>query len=114
MNLSDLREPKSHEFYKLCNVIQQQSKSNAHSIFSTEREKELFDRLANVKIVIAAWGVSDHLNELIAECMKSVSGFVRLVGVEKADCPGKYYHPLLQGTPMTQQQWLEKILKALE
>lgn len=111
LNLSDLRKSSSGKFYDFFPHVEHQTSRDLHSIFSKDRRAELTKKLYLNKPIIAAWGVSQKLNPLIAKCVGGVcSGFI---GVKKENATDKYYHPLLQGKPMTQEKWLQKICKEL-
>lgn len=91
LNLSDLREPKSNEFYK--KMVELDSKGIAHSIFDDSR-KEDFKSLWIPNIpVIYGFGVSANLKPLalkaIATCNVS-----NPYGILKANTNWAYYHAL--------------------
>lgn len=103
LNLSDLCEPKSSVFAKKADT--------RHSIFSEARQRELADLLEPGVPVIRAWGVSYKLRSLAALASSALARHP-VVGWEKKDLPGHFYHPL-QRQPGGQQKWLEKILPQL-
>lgn len=115
LNLSDLRDAKSISFYSLYDDIKKDPESSSHSVFASERQAELFRQIGGVMTCIAAWGVSNRLDTLITSCTGVLRNTnMRLVGVAKAGCNDRYYHPLQQGNPMTQEEWLFKIIGVLD
>ena len=112
LNLSDVREPKSSEFFKRCREIKAETGFTAHSIFSKPRAQELSLYLTLAKAqetpFVCAWGVNDHLNLLIEECLKKVPQFGR-IGLLKSETKDKYFHPLptLQSDKV---MWVEKLV----
>lgn len=103
LNLSDLIDTRSKEFYKL---VREQS-SFDHSIFSTGRKRELERYAGHKSPVIFAWGVSPSLRkltEMATQAIRSGSGWHK----GESDDPQRYYHAF----PRTQQrrdQWLHEI-----
>ena len=71
LNLSDIREPKSNEFYK--KMAELNSKGISHSIFDDSRSED-FDQLwvPNVP-VIYGWGVSENLKPLAFKSLDMAS-----------------------------------------
>jgi len=113
LNLSDLRDPKSGKFYKYFELVESILGSDHHTIFSKLREKELYKKLNSKSPILAAWGVSDKLDPLINKCMNNINN-ENLIGIRKSGSLYKYYHPLLQGTPFNQKEWLNKLYIILQ
>lgn len=102
LNLSDLREPKSNEFYKLMTELD--SRGIAHSIFD-DRRKEDFNRLwVNNVPVIFGFGVSHKLKKLALKALE-VCKVQKPYGVQKSGVIYGYYHPLPQ-IYSKQQEWV--------
>ncbi len=110
LNLSDLRDPESGRFYGYFETVQSILGGDYHTIFSNFRKKELFEKLKQPTLILAAWGVSDNLDPLIKKCVDRIKN-ENLIGVKKSGPNDRYYHPLLQGTPFNQKEWLEKCIK---
>lgn len=117
INISDIREAKSNEFYTKLNQLKKLDSDCIHSIFSTKRSVELNGIFKNSKDakVIVAWGVNSKLRFLISKAILNINlvnrigyakkGYKRLVGFY-------YYHPLQRGINK-QKQWLSNILNKL-
>lgn len=89
INLSDIREPSSKEFYKKIKHLEEALK---YSIFSNNRKNELKRVFLDVDGVICAWGVNGSLGALSNLALKTVQGMT-LYGIRKGEGSG-YYHPL--------------------
>lgn len=111
LNLSDLRDPNSGSFYEYFPRVERETECDVHSIFSKERSAELKKKLPQNRPIISAWGVSSELDTLIGKCINGARS--SFIGVKKEGTTNKYYHPLLQGKPMTQKEWLRKACKEL-
>jgi len=112
LNLSDLRDPESEKFYKYYESVESILGDDQHTIFSAHRTNELSKKLNSQPPVLAAWGVKNKLNPLINKCMASIKKD-KLIGIKKSGSKDKYYHPLLQGTPFNQKEWVEKMCKII-
>lgn len=112
LNLSDLRDPNSGSFYEYFPRVESETGRDVHSIFSKERSAELKRKLSQDRQIISAWGVSSKLDALIGKCLNGTRS--SFIGVKKENSTNKYYHPLLQGKPMTQKEWLLKVCEELE
>jgi len=107
LNLSDLREPKSNEFYK--KMVELESKGIAHSIFDDSRKEDL-NRLWTPNIpVIYGFGVSIHLKPLALKAIL-VCNTSNPYGILKPNTTWAYYHPL---PPIHSKQvdWVDSITK---
>jgi len=116
LNISDLRNARSKEFYKLLREVAKIPSGEKHSIFSISRKDDLEElwTLKDNAPVIATWGVDDDLDALIAQCMK----FFKEKGIEpigwlKSGTKDRFYHPLPPSTPK-QKEWREEVIKGLE
>ena len=113
LNLSDLREPKSVQFIKKINALENVRGGGLHSIFAPERSQECEQALARKRDpLLLGWGQHLDLVPLAAQCMARLEG-ARTLGVPSA------LHPLLNAhpSPMMQQQkeqWLASMIEALE
>lgn len=95
LNLSDIRQPKSNQFFQIAMELEE-IELLGHSIFSDTRQNELRKKL-NLKAkapVICAWGVSPMLTNLATQCIGRLSRSEKVVGLRKADVIHGYYHPL--------------------
>lgn len=115
INLSDLRDPLSGSFAKRYSELERESGRTAHSVFSAERSTELNCYLSRKPggPIICAWGVSNVLNPLIYQAMKTLASEPKVTGLAKGGQEGKYFHPL----PLLQRQkehWLAQMLEQLD
>lgn len=96
LNLSDLREAKSPIFAKKYLSLESEYGYGEHSIFSPARGDELATALKRKKgaPIMCAWGTSEKLASLIAQCMKAIRKHGPIVGLKKAGAPDRYFHPL--------------------
>lgn len=102
VNLSDLREPKSKEFFK---IIKGKCPS-IHSLFSEERAVERDSLFLQNVPVLCAWGKDACLKPLADRCCNFISD-KRSVGVwEKGTHLCKHASPTLQEHKI---KWLEEI-----
>ena len=111
LNLSDLRNPKSNNFYNHFSSIEKEYDKDIHSIFSCVREQELLGMLYGKKSVIAAWGVSNKLDPLICRCVNQLEKHNKeIIGLNKTD--NYYFHPL-PTLQKDKKKWVDDILKIL-
>jgi len=115
LNLSDLRNPKSGEFYSKFTEVESYSDGHIHSLFSNLRTNELEAKMNMKKgaSVVCAWGVSDDLNPLISRCLAQIEYNCNIVGLKKKGTENKYYHPL-PTLQKDKQDWIEKMSKLLK
>ncbi|MCB0746099.1 MAG: DUF1643 domain-containing protein [Ignavibacteriae bacterium] len=115
LNLSDLRNAKSGNFYEEFQEIETNKHGGAHSLFSLRRTNELklkLNRKVNAPIILA-WGVDDSLDPLIMQTKKILNKQNDLHGLLKQGTTDKYYHPL----PAIQHQkekWVNDIISSLK
>ena len=109
LNLSDLRTPKSEEFYDF--ILSRKSKLFPHSIFDPARQKELKKLFVADVPVIFAWGVNPKLQSL-AQMVINTIGYKLSVGKKKYGSQVLYYHPLPRNDEQ-RQQWVNEISKSL-
>lgn len=112
LNLSDVRDAQSGNFYTRFEEVENYSNGDVHSIFSKKRQNEVVRKLNRKENapIICAWGVNDKLDPLISRCIDCIEDQKCLVGLEKG--LNKYYHPLptLQSD---KEKWVSKIIKKL-
>ena len=67
LNLADIRSPKSAEFIKSFQRLENEENFNSHSVFSDTRKDELSLKLSMGKRtrLVLAWGISDKLSPLM-------------------------------------------------
>lgn len=117
INLSDIREAKSNNFYDEINKLQEKDTDYIHSIFSKERISELnkiFTSSKDIKVIVA-WGVNSKLRFLINLAISN-NNLKNRIGYDK-DTYKKlvnfyYYHPLQRGKKR-QEKWLINILSKI-
>lgn len=115
LNLSDLRRPKSSEFFKLFQDLESNSGFDGHSIFSDARSVELSQKIptdGNTPLVLA-WGTSEKLNPLIERCLARLPQKSNVIGLLQAGKSNKYRHPH-PSLQSDQREWLEQVLRQLE
>jgi hypothetical protein len=115
LNLSDLRCSKSIEFFKQYQKLETENSYDAHSLFSSRRERELASKLTNhTKLsVVRAWGLSSELNPLIERCLSKTPDRRQVRGLMKEGTTDKYLHPL----PTLQRQkidWVNRMVEQLD
>ena len=113
LNLSDLREAKSHNFVKRVAELSKKKDGDLHSIFCETRRNELVRliRGANAGPVILAWGKVQGLKPLARQCLDAVAS-KKTVGVSYEDDACLFAHP----SPMRKkhkEKWLTAILEML-
>ena len=108
LNLSDLRNARSPEFYNLLPPF----KDPIHSIFHGDRKAELqaYLKAKNNAPLIKAWGVNPKLKDLAKTALKVLpnSDF----GLPHREKVFGYYHPLPRD-PNLREWWLSEMLKQL-
>jgi len=112
LNLSDLRSPKSAEFIKLFQRLEDESNFATHSIFSDARTDELSLKLpTNRKMpLVLAWGLSDKLNPLIDRCVSRIPRRSKFMGLLEPDTTNKYRHPL-PSLQKYQRRWVDMMVR---
>lgn len=110
LNLSDLRSPKSKDFYKQFISLEQDHNFYAHSIFADQRAAELTLKLPGGIPVIRAWGVSPNLEPLIDRCIARLPRTMTVSGLMKEGTKNKFFHPL-PSLQSQQLEWVNLIVK---
>ena len=115
LNLSDLRSPKSAEFIKMFQRLEDESNFDSHSVFADARTDELSLKLPKSKKtpLVLAWGLSDKLNPLIDRCVSRIPRRSNLMGLLEPDTPSKYRHPL-PSLHEQQRMWVEQMIEQFE
>lgn len=113
LNLSDLRNPKSAEFFDTIQQLSEADPMFAHSIFSPIRRIELAARTGNdaPRPVLLGWGRGHGLKPLAALARQALSGR-RTMGVSIEGEPLLFAHP----SPMLQTKkdlWIDAIIQQL-
>lgn len=108
LNLSDLRESKSKNFYSKLSKI----KDISHSIFSDERISDFNDLFIQNIPVIFAWGVDKKLKPLAIKAVERINES-NPIGLLKENTEVSYYHPLPQNC-YDQEKWFQEISKMLK
>lgn len=108
LNLSDLRNARSSEFYKLLLRF----KDPVHSVFHSSRTDELKEYMISKKDapILKAWGVHKNLISLSKLALKGVPSTA--LGLRHPKNEVGYYHPLPQ-TQRQQKQWMHDMLALL-
>jgi len=107
LNLSDLKMPKSTEFYKFL----KSSKPNdfPHSIFDARRKEELAELFIFDVPIIYAWGVNDNKNlRGLADIAIKTINESNPVGLKKEGTTSAYYHPLPHNSA-DQKDWVKTV-----
>lgn len=114
LNLSDLRSPKSLEFIKLFQRLEEDSGFDSHSVFSDTRKVELAAKLpkGSKMPIVLAWGLSEKLDPLIERCLARISGWATK-GLLEEGTANKYRHPL-PSLQKDKRVWLEKMVSHFE
>lgn len=105
LNLSDLREPKSTDFYKKINSVNESG--IIHSIFHENRVNEFNELYVKGIPVIYAWGINKKLIHL-AKCAIKATEAESSFGWRKPKFDFAYYHPLPRSYKK-QKEWYEAI-----
>lgn len=109
LNLSDLRCSQSNSFFQQFRELEAEHQFDAHSLFSDRRTNELSRKLAGRIPIVRAWGVSPHLEPLIARCLAQRTPSKLVRGLLKEGTTDKYLHPL----PSLQSQklaWVNRMV----
>lgn len=101
LNLSDLRNAKSEEFYK--RIPELEAGFESHSIFSAGRRKEIEPYLNPNIPVIIGWGVSRKLLPLSTKALTTLNGLPIFAMNNQEGLP---LHPYLR---YRQREWVETI-----
>ena len=109
LNLSDLRTPKSNEFYDF--IKSNESKLFAHSIFAQNRINDFSEQYVKGVPVIFGWGVNPILADLAKQAIERIN-HLNPAGLKKEDLDYAYYHPLPRINDK-KIEWVEKITKML-
>lgn len=110
LNLSDLCEPTSEEFYK---SIQADPHKNISSIFHPERREELNSLFSNNTPLLLAWGVNDSLIPLATLAREYLLDKGKFhFGYNKNPDPLKYYHPNFRDPKGLYNFWLNEVIKS--
>lgn len=115
LNLSDMRDPKSGNFFERYKNIENEMGLKEHSIFSDTRENELKKKLkrkSNAPIVYA-WGVSSELDPLIERCINKIPQIIKVKGVLKDGTKNKYFHPL-PTLQRDKEKWVYDMVKQIK
>ncbi len=104
INLSDLRESNSTEFYKKLENLQ----NIPHSIFSDERIDDFNTLFIKDVPVIFAWGVNKKLEPLAKIAIQCI-GASNPYGILKKGTDWAYYHPLPRNLD-DQRKWCNDII----
>jgi hypothetical protein len=112
LNLSDLRCPKSGEFFKQFKGLEGDFSFDAHSVFSDRRKDELALKLTKDSAipVVRAWGVSPHLDPLIDRCLSKLTKAKTVRRLMKDGTTNKFLHPL----PSLQTQQVDWVNRMVE
>lgn len=107
LNLSDLRNARSADFYNDVSAFENREGQAEHSIFSAARRMELTTALVRKSgaPVFAAWGVGRPLEDLARRALASLNAMkVVPVGLSHRHGSWAFRHPLPKGQA-PQQQW---------
>jgi hypothetical protein len=105
LNLSDVRETRSGEFYRLLPLLSE--KKTAHSIFDPRRKNDFEDLFVRDVPVILAWGVHGVLKDLALMAIERI-GSESVFGLKKEGEELAYYHPLPPNY-YKQEEWVKRI-----
>jgi len=115
LNLSDLRSPKSAEFIKMFQRLEDETHFDSHSVFSDARTNELSLKIPKSRKVqlVLAWGISDKLTPLIERCVSRLPRKRKIIGLLEPGSANKYRHPL---PPLQRDKraWLDKIVRQFD
>lgn len=115
LNLSDLRSPKSAEFIKSFQRLEDEENFNSHSVFSDTRKDELSLKLSMGKKtrLVLAWGISDKLSPLIERCVSKLPKKITVFGLLEPGSANKYRHPL-PSLQRDQRRWIDQIIQQFD
>ncbi len=109
LNLSDIRETKSAEFYK---KLAPKKETPWHCIFSEQRSGELDKLFVKDTICIVAWGVNYKLRGLVCAAVTFLKKHkIKCFGNNKTDT-NFHYHPLPRSKD-AQDHWVKSICEKL-
>jgi hypothetical protein len=109
LNLSDVRQPSSSEFYRF--LKSSNTNSITHSIFHQAREEEFSKLFCRGVPVIYGWGVNSSLEGLAKEAIHRISE-EHPIGIRKNGVEWAYYHPLPR-IHTKQIEWVKTISSLL-
>ena len=109
LNLTDIREPKSHKMFLKAREMDQ--KGISHSLFDSRRRKEFNSLFMKDIPVIFAWGVGKELKSLAEKAIEAID-IDNPIGIKKEGVEWAYYHPLPQ-VYKKQVEWVDNIIEAL-
>lgn len=114
INLSDVRNGSSNEFYKLLN---NELKDLYHSIFHDSNEEHLKEYLNFESNFILGWGVNSKLNNLAKNALDKIEKLreqkTKIFGIKHPNNQFGYYHPLPR-TAKQQTDWVEQITNQIK
>jgi hypothetical protein len=115
LNLSDLRSPKSAEFIKMFQRLEDESNFESHSVFSDDRTDELSLKLPKSRKtpLVLAWGISDKLTPLIERCISKLPRKRKTIGLLESGTSNKYRHPL-PSLQKDQRHWVDRIVRQFD
>lgn len=110
LNLSDVCQPKSKQFYKTLEILEKDVIS--HSIFYDSRNND-FKKFFKYNVpVIYAWGVSRHLKVLAQLCVEKTN-VKNPLGVKKDNYHLAYWHPM-QRFKSNREKWVGDIVQQVK
>lgn len=109
LNLSDVRQSSSGEFYKF--IKSEDSRAIPHSIFHQSRADELSTLFRQNAPVIYGWGVNSSLEVLARMAMNRLLA-TDPIGINKNGFEWAYYHPLPR-IHTKQVEWVKVISSKL-
>jgi hypothetical protein len=110
LNLSDLREGKSKNFFP--KILEMEQKEIKHSIFDENRIKDFESLFISGVPVFYAWGVNDRLKVLAMKAMERIGKIVPIGFKSEGDDWG-YYHPLPPSS-IKQEKWVKNVLTVIK
>ncbi|WP_442484455.1 DUF1643 domain-containing protein [Aeoliella sp. SH292] len=115
LNLSDIRSPKSPEFIKMFQRLENDFGFESHSVFSEQRNDELRAKLPRRRhlSIVLAWGVSDRLAPLIERCMKQLPKEKKFFGLMQPGTTNRYRHPL-PSLIKDQRSWVDEMMEQFD
>lgn len=109
LNLSDVRQSSSKEFYKFINSSN--ANSIPHSIFHQARHEEFSNLFRQDVPVIYGWGVDPKLEVLARKAINRISE-ENPIGIGKNGIEWAYYHPLPR-THTKKVEWVSTVSSLL-
>jgi hypothetical protein len=115
LNLSDIRSPRSAEFIKMFQRLEDESNFESHSVFSVARSDELSLKLPRSRKtpLVLAWGLSDKLTPLIERCISRLPRKSKIFGLLEPGTSNKYRHPL-PSLQTDQRHWVDRIVRQFD